>query len=77
MYIHIFYIIYLLCPVVWSIEIKRGRENEKVGGKQAKPNERESSRELDKGGETAMTSNGKGGQERNREKIGSSAFRLG
>ena len=41
MYIHIFYIIYLLCPVVWSIEIKRGRENEKVGGKQAKPNERE------------------------------------
>ena len=30
-----------LCPLVWSIEIGRGRENEKVGGKQAKLNERE------------------------------------
>ena len=54
------YIIYLLCPLVWSIEIKRGRENEKVGGKQAKLNERESGRELEKGGETALTSNGRG-----------------
>ena len=52
--------IYLLCPLVWSIEIKRGRENEKVGGKQAKLNERESGRELEKGGETALTSNVRG-----------------
>ena len=41
MSVDIFYIIYLLCPLVWSIEIKRGRENDKVGGKQAKLNERE------------------------------------
>ena len=49
-YIRIFYIFYQLCPLVWNIEIERGKENEKVGGKQAKLNESESGREPEKGG---------------------------
>ena len=45
-YFYIFQIFYSLCPPVWSIETERDRDNEKVGGKQAKLNERESGREL-------------------------------
>ena len=51
-----FLISYWLCPLVWSTEIEKGRENEKVGGKQAKLNRRGSGRELEKGDKT-----GKGG----------------
>ena len=55
-----FLISYWLCPLVWSTEIEKGRENEKVGGKQAKLNGRGSGRELEKGDETALTSSGRG-----------------
>ena len=55
-----FLISYWLCPLVWSTEIEKGREKEKVGGKQAKLNRRGSGRELDKGDETALTSSGRG-----------------
>ena len=41
-----YFYIFSLCPLAWSIETERDRENEKVGGKQAKLNERESGREL-------------------------------
>ena len=51
---------YWLCPLVWGTEIERGRESEKVGGKQAKVDERGSGRELEKEGETVLTSNGRG-----------------
>ena len=44
-----FLIFYWLCPLVWSTEIEKGRENEKVGGNQAKLNGRGSRRELEKG----------------------------
>ena len=64
-YIRIFYIFYQLCPLVWNIEIERSKENEKVGGKQAKLNESESSREPEKGGKILLTSSG-----REREKGG-------
>ena len=37
-------------------ERERGRENGKVGGRQAKLNESESGREPEKGGETVLTS---------------------
>ena len=59
-YIRIFYIFYQLCPLVWNIEIQRGKENEKVRGKQAKLNESESGRELEKGGKILLTSSGRG-----------------
>ena len=59
-YICIFYIFYQLCPLVWNIEIERGKENEKVGGKQAKLNESESGREPEKGGKILLTSSGRG-----------------
>ena len=59
-YIRIFYIFYQLCPLVWNIETERGKENEKVGGKQAKLNESESGREPEKGGKILLTSSGRG-----------------
>ena len=59
-YISIFHIFYQLCPLVWNIEIERGKENEKVGGNQAKLNESESGRELEKGDAIQLTSSGRG-----------------
>ena len=59
-YIRIFYIFYQLCPLVWNIEIERGKENEKVGSKQANLNESESGREPEKGGKILLTSSGRG-----------------
>ena len=59
-YIRIFYIFYQLCPLVWNIEIEKGKENEKVGGKQAKLNESESGRELEEGDAILLTSSGRG-----------------
>ena len=50
---------FINCPLVWNIEIERGKENEKVGGKQAKLNESESGREPEKGGKILLTSSGK------------------
>ena len=58
--IRIFYIFYQLCPLVWNIEIERGKENEKVGGKQAKLNESESGREPEEGGKILLMSSGRG-----------------
>ena len=49
-----------MCPLIWSIEIERGKGNEKVGGKQAKLNESESGREPEKGGKILLTSSGRG-----------------
>ena len=65
-YIRIFYIFYQLCPLVWNIEIERGKENEKVGCKQAKLNESDSGREPEKGGKILLTSNGRGNREKRR-----------
>ena len=59
-YIRIFYIFYKVCPLVWNIYRERGKENEKVGGKQAKLNESESGREPEKGGKILLTSSGRG-----------------
>ena len=56
----IFYIFYELCPLVWNIEIERGKEKEKEGGKQAKLNESKSGREPEKGGKILLTSSGRG-----------------
>ena len=47
---------YQLCPLVWNIEIERGKENEKVGRKPTKLNESESGREPEKGGNILLTS---------------------
>ena len=43
-----------------SVEIERGKENEKVGDKQAKLNESESGRQPEKGGKILLTSSGRG-----------------
>ena len=51
---------YRLCPLVWKIEIERGKESEKVGRKQAKLNESESGREPEKGGKILVMSSGRG-----------------
>ena len=51
---------YRLCPLVWKTEIERGKENEKVGRKQAKLNESESGREPEKGGKILVMSSGRG-----------------
>ena len=51
---------YQLCPLVWNIEIERGKENEKVGRKQAKLNESESGREPEKGGKILVMSSERG-----------------
>ena len=59
-YIRTFYIFYQPCPLVWNIEIERGKKNEKVGGKQAKLNESESGREPEKGGKIFLMSSGRG-----------------
>ena len=61
MFLHPYFLhIYQLCPLIWNIEIERGKENEKVGGKQAKLNESESGREPEKGGKILLTSSGRG-----------------
>ena len=46
--------------LVWNIEIEKGKENEKVGGKQAKLNESESGRELERGDAILLKSSGRG-----------------
>ena len=61
MFLHPYFLrIYQLCPLVWNTEIERGKENEKVGGRQAKLNESESGREPKKGGKILLTSSGRG-----------------
>ena len=67
-FISIFYIFYQLCPLVWNIETERGKENEKVGGHQAKLNESESGRELEKGTCNLTDEQREREQERNRER---------
>ena len=58
----VFFTYFINYVLVWNIEIEKGKEDEKVGGKQAKLNESKSGRELEKGDAILLTSSRRGGR---------------